>query len=53
MYDSLLIDQSLGLNRRCDDEKDVKTEVRSLSLILVLQKSKFKGQNIENIQKNK
>lgn len=27
MYDSLLIDQSLGLNRRCDDEKDVKTEV--------------------------
>lgn len=26
MYDSLLIDQSLGLNRRCDDEKDVKTE---------------------------
>lgn len=29
MYDSLLIDQSLGLNRRCDDEKDVKTEVRT------------------------
>jgi hypothetical protein len=28
MYDSLLIDQSLGLNRRCDDEADVKTEVR-------------------------
>jgi chitin synthase len=27
MYDSLLIDQSLGLNRRCDDEADVKTEV--------------------------
>lgn len=27
MYDSLLIDKSLGLNRRCDDEKDVKTEV--------------------------
>ncbi|KAL1124219.1 hypothetical protein AAG570_001989 [Ranatra chinensis] len=26
MYDSLLIDQSLGLNRRRDDEKDVKTE---------------------------
>ncbi|XP_073988781.1 hyaluronan synthase-like protein kkv isoform X1 [Rhodnius prolixus] len=26
MYDSLLIDQSLGLNRRKDDEKDVKTE---------------------------
>jgi chitin synthase len=30
MYDSLLIDQSLGLNRRCDDEADVKTEVPSL-----------------------
>lgn len=29
MYDSLLIDQSLGMNRRCDDEKDVKTEVSS------------------------
>jgi hypothetical protein len=27
MYDALLIDQSLGLNRRCDDEVDVKTEV--------------------------
>nr|WPA93971.1 chitin synthase 1 [Cacopsylla chinensis] len=26
MYDSLLIDQSMSLNRRCDDEKDVKTE---------------------------
>nr|AFM38193.1 chitin synthase [Anasa tristis] len=26
MYDSLLIDQSLGLNRRREDEKDVKTE---------------------------
>lgn len=26
MYDSLLIDQSLSMNRRCDDEKDVKTE---------------------------
>ncbi|XP_050429583.1 chitin synthase chs-2 [Adelges cooleyi] len=26
MYDALLIDQSLGMNRRCDDEKDVKTE---------------------------
>nr|XP_018916999.1 PREDICTED: uncharacterized protein LOC109044007 isoform X3 [Bemisia tabaci] len=26
MYDSLLIDQSMALNRRCDDEKDVKTE---------------------------
>ncbi|XP_075212205.1 hyaluronan synthase-like protein kkv [Lycorma delicatula] len=26
MYNSLLIDQSLGLNRRRDDEKDVKTE---------------------------
>lgn len=29
MYDSLLIDQSMALNRRCDDEKDVKTEVSS------------------------
>lgn len=28
MYDSLLIDQSLGLNRRRDDGNDVKTEVR-------------------------
>ncbi|EEB10859.1 chitin synthase, putative [Pediculus humanus corporis] len=27
MYSSLLIDQSLGLNRRRDDEADVKTEV--------------------------
>lgn len=27
MYDALLIDQSMSLNRRCDDEKDVKTEV--------------------------
>nr|QPN96974.1 chitin synthase 1 variant a [Riptortus pedestris] len=26
MYDSLLIDQSLGLNRRREEEKDVKTE---------------------------
>ncbi|XP_008481027.1 chitin synthase chs-2-like, partial [Diaphorina citri] len=26
MYDALLIDQSMSLNRRCDDEKDVKTE---------------------------
>ncbi|XP_077301033.1 hyaluronan synthase-like protein kkv isoform X2 [Arctopsyche grandis] len=26
MYSSLLIDQSLGLNRRCDDQTDVKTE---------------------------
>nr|ADR73029.1 chitin synthase [Laodelphax striatellus] len=26
MYDALLIDQSLGLNRRRDDDKDVKTE---------------------------
>jgi len=32
MYDSLLIDQSLGMNRRWDDEKDVKTEVRILNL---------------------
>ena len=29
MYDSLLVDQSLGLNRRCDDEADVKTEVQT------------------------
>lgn len=27
MYDALLIDQSMSMNRRCDDEKDVKTEV--------------------------
>lgn len=26
MYDSLLIDQSLGMNRKLNDEKDVKTE---------------------------
>lgn len=27
MYNSLLIDQSMGLNRRCQDQTDVKTEV--------------------------
>jgi chitin synthase len=27
MYDSLLIDQSMGMNRRREDEGDVKTEV--------------------------
>lgn len=30
MYNSLLIDQSLGMNRRCDDQTDVKTEARIL-----------------------
>lgn len=35
MYDSLLIDQSLGLNRRRDDEKDVKTEVTSICLLCI------------------
>lgn len=36
MYDSLLIDQSLGLNRRCDDEADVKTEVLGSDLYVYL-----------------
>lgn len=30
MYDSLLIDQSMGLNRRRDDQPEVKVEVRDL-----------------------
>lgn len=32
MYDSLLIDQSMGLNRRRDDQPEVKVEVRYLQL---------------------
>lgn len=31
MYNGLLIDQSLGMNRRRDDEADVKTEVSERS----------------------
>jgi len=32
MYDSLLIDQSMGMNRRREDEGDVKTEVKITKL---------------------
>lgn len=28
MYNGLLIDQSMALNRKRDDQKDVKTEVK-------------------------
>lgn len=34
MYNSLLIDQSMGLNRRRDDHPEVKVEVIVLSLAL-------------------
>lgn len=33
MYNGLLIDQSMALNRKRDDQKDVKTEVRCIILI--------------------
>lgn len=37
MYNGLLIDQSMALNRKRDDQKDVKTEVRTVANIMLLQ----------------
>jgi chitin synthase len=49
MYDSLLIDQSLGLNRRCDDEADVKTEVPTSQIKI----QKFSGHNQHTFKQTK
>lgn len=47
MYDALLIDQSMGLNRRRDDQKDVRTEDLD-----EIQKEKNDDQHYETISVN-
>jgi hypothetical protein len=40
MYSAFLVDQTLALNRRCDDTGDIKTEVRcSYSTIETIDKN--------------
>lgn len=47
MYDALLIDQSMGMNRRRDDQKDVRTEELD-----EIQKEKNDDQHYETISVN-